>query len=395
MRTIVAISIVTAALLATSCKKTEADGASSAEIQGAFLAKMGGQIVSIGEHKVEVRLFEDGRAEAMVFDGKGDVLAEKDLAKTKVIVHGTSKPTTLAYQRETARFAGEAEGDLAFAPNAAIDIELRVDDVGTKGRLDAPVLLVGPEIGGTLVVSGKHGVELAANADGSFEAIVRDAAGARLSGDANMKVALQIDGKDVPLAWEPGRGRFVGRANADAKVAGKPASIAINGAVVARLPKVAVRAQTSHGGRVITAGEYSIEIVSKGDLVTAYAFDASGAAVGKGDLDLSLRIANGGFVKLAFDPPSASYRANVQGNLDAAAMTVAVRTGTYAAVGALAPDVKANAKAKVEAKAEAKGAANAKVDIKPPTVNAQVKPPTGGAAKATAGAKAGFGIGTR
>ena len=62
----------------------------------------------------------------------------------------------------------------------------------SKGKLETAVLLVGPEMGGTLVVAGKYGVELVAKADGSVEAIVRDAAGARVNGDANVKLAANL-----------------------------------------------------------------------------------------------------------------------------------------------------------------------------------------------------------
>lgn len=287
---------------------------------------------------------------------------------------------------------------------------------------------MGPEIGGTLAVAGKYGVELLARADGTVEAIVHDAAGALVTGDAGAKIEAKLNGADgkahaVALAFDAAKARFVGKVDAGVKLAAGPVDITVNGEAGARLPQLALVAEAKHGGKVLVAGDFSVELVADGNLVSAFVFDASGAAAAKGDLDLAVRLGSGAFVNLAWDAPSASYRAKLDAKVsfDVEPITVAVKAGARAFVGASIPspsvklDAKAGANANVDAKAaaDANAKVGAKADIKvpTPTANVTVKAPTanvnvqapkvnvgtGGAAKtgASATAGAGFNLGTK
>ena len=65
MRTILALSIVSGALLVTGCKPADKAGAppvASGEITtaAAMRLQIGGQLVTVGDHKVEIRVFQDG-----------------------------------------------------------------------------------------------------------------------------------------------------------------------------------------------------------------------------------------------------------------------------------------------------------------------------------------------
>src|SRR5262249_9373811 len=162
-----------------SCKSTEK--AASSEVQGAtsLRAQIGGQLVPVGAHNVELRLFKNGVAEAIVVDARGAAIGEP--AQARGSVHANAKGSArahpavaLAYEPATARFDGKAAVDLEPGP---VDVELRLGEVNARGTLAGPVLLVGPEMGGTLVVAGRHGVELLVRADGAVDAIVHDAAG--------------------------------------------------------------------------------------------------------------------------------------------------------------------------------------------------------------------------
>lgn len=437
MRNIIVISFASAAVLLSACSKSNGDAAASGEVTSAAAMRLeiGGQPVSVGEHKVELRVFADGHVEALVMDARGKAISEPE--KTKLTVHATAKgaPASrtaidLAYDPVLARFTGKAAGkvDLEASP---IDVELRIGDATANGKIDAPVLLVGPEIGGTLFVAGKYGIELAPRADGSVEAIVRHADGARVTADANVKLEATLAAAGgattkVALKWDAPAARFVGKADAATKLAGGPAEIAVDGTVAAKVPRVAVRAEAAHGGRVVVAGDYSVELVAKGDVVTAWVFDASGAAAAKADLDLSLRLANGAFVKLTWDVPSLSYRANIDAaiDFDASPIVVAIKADGKAFAGAALPSIDANAKAaakvkadadaKVEAKvdpkvdakvdtnagakakADAKAKVNApKVEVKPVTVNKSASASAGNGGGANANAKAGFSFGTK
>jgi hypothetical protein len=434
MRTILAISIASAALLVTACKSTDksADPAGSGEITSTAAAmrlEIGGQLVTVGAHNVEVRVFDDGHAEALVLDARGKAISEPEKAKLTLQANAKGTPNAraaidLAYEPTTARFAGKAAGKVDLEPGA-IDVDLKLGDAIAQGKLDAPVLLVGPELGGTLFVAGKYGVEMTVRADGTVDAIVRDAAGVKVSGDAGMKMQAKLAAAggattNVALAWDTPKARFTGKADAAAKLAGGPAEISIDGAVAAKLPTLALRAEAAHGGRVIVAGNYSVELVAKGDIMTAFVFDASGASVAKGDIDLAMRIGNGAFVKLTWDAPNLSYKADIDGKVDfaMAPIAVALKVDAKAFVGASIPrvdvsaDAKAvanvDAKAKVDANASAKAKAdaNAKVNVKAPTVqaNAAIKPvsvtksasASGGTGAGAGGtAKAGFSLGTK
>ncbi len=397
--------------------------------------EMGGQLVDVGPHKVELRVFDNGAGEAIVYDAQGKKLADPAKAKVKLRARAASNAKAnakaggdgtetieLEYQPALARFTGKASGNVDLDP-APIDVEVSVGGQTATGKLEAPVLFVAPEIGGTLVALGTHSVELVADADGEVQAIVRTADGKRLNADANVDVSVKLATKagaeqTVKLKFDPPRMRFVGRADAGVELAAGPAEIAIGAAASARLPKLALRAEAKHGGRLVVAGDYSVELVAKGDVVGAFVFDASGAAVTKADLDLSLRVGNGAFVKLSWDAPSLSYRADVDSKIDFAVTPVAlsVKAGADVYVGALVPrvNVDANVAARADLDAKAKAAANAnakaKVEVKPPPIQpvkvevnksasagakAGANAGAGAGASAGAGAKAGFSLGTR
>lgn len=422
MRTLIVVSLASAAVFLTACTKSNGDAPASGEVTAAAAMRLeiGGQHVAVGENKVELRVFADGHVEALVIDARGKAIAEPE--KAKLTVHATAKgaPASrtaigLAWDPVLMRFAGKAAGkvDLEAAP---IDVDLKIGEASANGKLDAPVLLVGPEIGGTLFVAGKYGVEIAPRVDGSVEAIVRNAAGVKIDGDAKVKLEASLaaaggGNTKVVLAWDAPSARFLGKADASAKITGGPAEISIDGAIAAKLPRLAVRADAAHGGRVVVAGDYSVELVAKGDLVNAFVFDASGAAVAKADLDLSMRLGNGAFVKLTWNAPSLGYRADIDGKMDFAMqpIVIAIRADAKAFVGASLPspsvDVKAKAEAKAEAKVDAKADAKAdakvdakakvnapKVDVKPISVN---KNASAGAGNGAASAKAGFSLGTK
>ena len=81
MRTIVVLALAsTALLLTTSCNKAAdkpSDPTANGEVAAAapFTFAIGGQLIDVGAHKVELRVFAEGRAEARVLDARGKELA--------------------------------------------------------------------------------------------------------------------------------------------------------------------------------------------------------------------------------------------------------------------------------------------------------------------------------
>ncbi|WP_394824832.1 hypothetical protein [Pendulispora albinea] len=431
MRTVLVVSVALLSLSAASCnKKSEpaTDTASApasasvaapasappppaapAEASANAIARsdIGGQVVRVGEHQVELRLFANGFA-----DAQGAFLDEK--SKAKLVVHANAAANahplvTLAYEPALGRFAVHGASKAQLTPGP-LDIELHLGKAVSKGRLDAAVLLTGPQMGGTLFVAGKHGVELDVRADGRVEALVADASGARINGGAGVELEVKLAGADgqahaVKLAWDEAKARFAGQVDASVKLAAGPADVLLNGELAARLPTFALRAEAKHGGQVLVAGEYSVELVAKGPAVQAFVFDASAAPIAKGDLALSLRAGAGAFTKLAWDAPNLAYRAKLRApiDLDVSPILIGIRADAKAFVGASIPTVRADANAKLDAKAklptakvDAKAGAGAKAsaNIKVPKIEVS-KSASASAGSGGASAKAGFSFGAK
>src|SRR5688572_27819436 len=154
------------ALTLTSCKSAEKSGEAarldeSKSEPAAARAQFGGQLVRVGSHTVEVRLFRHGLAEAALVGAGSAAIA--DPSKVALALRANAKSSggadartaiQLAYDASMARFTGKAAGGVELAPGP-VDVELRVGDAMAVAKLEAPVLLVGPELGGALVVAGK------------------------------------------------------------------------------------------------------------------------------------------------------------------------------------------------------------------------------------------------
>jgi hypothetical protein len=313
----------------------------------------------------------------------------------------------------------------------------------TAGAIRAPAVApVQARIGGTVIAAGDYAVEVLLQANGRLEALVMDAKGALLGSPDRVKLALGVQTKagaqaKIDMKWDPPKARFVGEAAAGVELAPGAVDVTLDidgktsaGAAV----MVALSAGAIHGGQVIVAGEYSVELVPQGEVVYAFAFDASGKAHAAGNLDLALELGGKSFA-LTWDAPSMSYKATLDAGieLDAKPVVLKLAAGGKLALGAVASfnaDARANIDAALYAKAKLEGDVRAKaaaaLDVKTPEVSAKisrakaagasakanVRVPeptvkasatksasasagTGTGAKASAGAKAGFSFGTK
>jgi hypothetical protein len=330
-----------------------------------------------------------------------------------------------------------ADAKVGVAAEAGADAKASAD---AKAGVDAAVHAAAaaelePQIGGTIVAAGEHNVEVLAFVDGRIEAVVLDAEG-RLVADAGAKLGVKVtlaaegDAKAVvALKWDPPSARFVGRVEAGVVLVPGPLEVALEvdgKASIGTLARLGLAAEASHGGQIMVAGDHSFEVVAQGELVHAYAFDASAKAHAAGDLDLSLELDGGAKLDLEWDPPSASYKGKIEGKLDLEAKPLVVRVtangkvvvaavASFAASNELAlkgkldasadvrpPDVKADAHAGGKAGAAAKGSAKASGSAKAggsgdASIGGKASAKIGGGAKAGAKAggkaKAGFKIG--
>jgi hypothetical protein len=426
------IIVCAAVVLVTGCEETkpEADGSgveataagsasaqaaasADAEASAAVSAQMGGSVVAVGEHFVELLLFERGVAEAWVLDARGKLVAEPADFKLRLKQAGEAEASIeMAWSEPDGRFSGSVAGEAKLS-TGEITIELEIDGKVATGVLAQVVLLAGPTFGGVLLVAGKYGAEVAAEAGGAVEVQLAGADGAVIEG--GLEVAANVEGaagtmQRVALEWDADLGRFRGQAKADAKLAAGPFVLLVGGKFAARLPKLALRAEATHGGYVVMVGELSVELVADGALVAAFVVDASGKAHVDGNLELVLQLGGGALVKLDWDAPSASYRAKLDADvdLDLQPVRLVVKAGAKVSVGAFAagslsakakldaklgiPAVKVDLGASADVKADVKAGAKAKANVKVPEVKADAKAKAG-ASGGKAKAKAGFSIG--
>jgi hypothetical protein len=168
------------------------------------------------------------------------------------------------------------------------------------------------------------------------------------------------------------------------------------------LARIALSAKAKHGGIVMTAGEYSVElVVSSPKLVQAFVVDASGKAHVKGDLKLGLAVAGAPALKLEWNAGCGCYQAEVDAKVDLQSQPIKLEVGGQGRVrvaGVASPKARAGAAADVKARADlpapklrADAKAKAGATVKPPSVNLSVGKKGG----AKASGKAGISLGTK
>lgn len=393
MRHLTALIVTFAAVVGCKADGGDAPGSATAQSSGAAAsgstqvaaapaeARMGGQVVVVGAHNVELKLNERGLVEAWVFDASGKLVAD---AQTKLSLRQPtgSAAVECAFDATSLRLVGRGRREARFT-SAPIELELSLaGGASAKATLEAPVLLSGPRMSGALVAAGKYSVELAVDANGKIQALLRDAAGELV--DGKQKLELKIGVVTVALAWD-GAAKFVGQAEAGVDFAAGPISILIDGNVAAKLPRLAIRAEAKHEGRLVAVGGYTLELVAEAGALIAYVFDVKGAAHAAGDLDISIQV-GGAVHKLAWDALTLVYRVAFDGDIEAE-LTAVVKAGAEVYVGVSPPTVKARADIDLDAEPEVDVDAKAKAKVEATVPTPHVK------AEAGAGASTGSGKG--
>jgi hypothetical protein len=370
-------------------------------------ARIGGQVLVVGDHSVEVLLHQSGLVEAVVSDASGKLVS--DGVGLSVIASNKAharQDLALAFLPARARFEGQAKAGIELA-SGPLELSLSLNGKTAKASLAGAVAVKGPEFGGTVLTLGDHSAEVLLRTNGEILAFVRDAAGAAVDARAGLELNANVRvtggaSESVALHFDAARKCFAGHVKAGVELVPGSFELSLSGkagAAVGHLEAVALRVEASHGGNVVVAGDYSVELVQQGREVAAFVFDASGKAVAAADLDLKLQLAGGPSLGLSWDAPSASYRGNLSAGLalDTSPITLALSAGGRAFVGAAAslhaiaetrldpPRVDVDAKLGADAKlaAGAKAAAGAKLAV--PDVKANL---TAGANKAASAAAA-------
>lgn len=452
---LISLSILSAGTLRV-CGKDDAGGAAvtasaeaaasaSPSVKASVAPRLGGNVVAVGDFFVEVALHRSGAVQALVLDGAGKASSAGVKLSVTASAKGSAKEKVeLAFDAPHACFQGQARAG-AELTSGPIEVALEVGGKAFSGSLALAAVLPEARFGGQVLAAGSFAAEVLVSADGDVRAYVFDASGAELEGDAGAKFKVRLQAKggarhEVALAFDPPRASFVGKVGAGVELEPGPLEFVAEakGQVhVGALERVALRVAASHGGAVLAAGDFSVELVANGPELQAFVFDAGGKAHVAGDLDLSVAVgANAGSsLKLVWDPPSLSYKARAAAGLDLAVQPLRLKlvaagkayagavasikaaAGLNASAGlkakldadvdaklAAAADAKLNAGADLKAKVQApdvKAKAAAAAKVEPPKLNVSLTKSAGasagGGAKAGAGAKAsgGFSLGTK
>jgi len=186
--------------------------------------------------------------------------------------------------------------------------------------------------GGHVTKVGDNLVEVVVHKNGHVHAWVTDLEGKTIASPAKAKVKVKLAAKggakpEVALAWQEPEGRFVGKADAGVDLEAAPIEVALDLDGKARtgaIAEVALVGEAEHGGNVVAAGNYSVELlVAPKGKVEAFVKTAAGAKVdGSANLDLKVKVPDvsgkAHVVALAWAPARARFEGKVDGDVELA-----------------------------------------------------------------------------
>lgn len=404
--------------VAAGCNKqpVQSSGGSEAEVQAAATAKaegnvaaklqaliprLGGSLLALGDHQLELAIHQDGLVEALLFDGSGKLVSEPATKSMTVELQAkgdTDPKVEIAWDPAQARFVGRADAKAELVPEP-VAVTANIGAKAEQGKLTDYALLSTPRYGGTVLAAGKYQTELIAHPDGQLAAFVTNAEGAAVDADAKASLEASV-GADpaVKLAWSPAHACFLGRLDSKVKLGEAPIKLALNAdgkTHIGGLGRLAVTAKAGHDGAVVMAGEFPVELTVNGEFLEARVLDASGKA--SADAELGLKVLAGAKadheLALAWHAPCACYRVKVDAGLRLDSSPIRLQltqrgrlfTGAALSLQA-AHDVNLGAKGKLGASAELGGKAP-DLDAKA-TLDPNAKANLGAAAAVNANANA-------
>lgn len=396
-------------------------GSAAADAKVALAAaRIGGTVASAGAFSVELAVHQNGLVEAVVSDAQGKLVSEGvKLTAAVQAKGGAAENVELGFSPARARFAGQAKAGVELKAGP-VDVTLDVAGKTAGCKVSVAALLPEPRLGGHVLAAGAFSAEVFVSTNGEVRAFIKDSANADVKGGAaaTFKAIVTAQGgarEEIALSFDAPHACFAGKAKAGVQLTPGPLELVVDakvGAGVGRLESIGLSVDASHGGQVLAVGDYSIELVVKGQEISAFAFDAAGKAHVAGDLDLKLNVGAGAGTTLAlkWDAPSLSYVGNAAANLSLALQPIRVSLlasgkAFVGAVASLSAGAKANLKADVDVRSDAKLAAGAKlsadakasaakaasasIKVTPPKLNVSASQSASAGTKAGAGAKAG------
>lgn len=188
-------------------------------------ARIGGTVIPAGDHAVEVLVHGDGLVEALVMDGKGELIAEPPSVKLAVTAEakGGARPRIdLKWDPIRARFVGRAAAGVELVPGN-VDVALDVKGVASIGHMANVALAVGATHGGQVIMVGNYSVELVSKR-GFVQAFVFDASG-KASVDGKLDLKLDIGGRPVVLAWDAASLSYGAKLDAGMDIEARPVAL--------------------------------------------------------------------------------------------------------------------------------------------------------------------------
>ncbi|MAQ18820.1 MAG: hypothetical protein CMN30_28990 [Sandaracinus sp.] len=253
----------------------DAPTATTAESPGLFdalLSRMGGVVVPTTDEDLFVEIIPevDGKISALVLDEDGEIQQGGAAVQVQVAGNdGTPHPVTLQWDAVAGRYVGQVEGDVELSTGPMAVTVTRDGEEPAVGQVPMVATAPTPTHGGRVVVAGEYAAEVVPAGDGTIHAYV-DGPEVGAGGAAAVQVEVQgTDGAPHPvvLAYDADAHHYVGRLEGEVRVAPGPLGFTVirdGRPRRTRLHRV-VAVGPQHGGDVVVAGEYAVEVVPSAD----------------------------------------------------------------------------------------------------------------------------------
>ncbi len=299
--------LIALALLAPVCSddKEEARGSAEGEAQAQVevQAQFGGQLIAVGDYRVELLPYQQGRIEAAVYNGQGAMVGADGnlrLVATVPTAAGAEATFNMGWDSVVGHFV--AQSDKALKPGK---VKLKIAgeaegaaqaDAAAQGNAEAEadlaVVIPPARIGGEALIAGDYAAEVRVSKDGLLEVALSDSKGMPVQAaiDAALKAEFAFEGggtQTMDLAWH-------------APSLSYRASLGANADLLAKLPQAsmalkaqgteidwvghrvvgALQADSEFGGIVAVAGDHTVEVLPAADgRINAFVYDAQGKLV--------------------------------------------------------------------------------------------------------------------
>jgi len=215
-------------------------GSSAAQGSGAAQAQLslitptlGGSVLVVGDHQVELAVFENGQVQGLVYTVGGQALAPLALPKVTAALRtrgGGQHEAALAWDAPHACLQGRAALDAALVAEP-IEVSLDVGGQVVKAALVDYAILPFARFGGSVLAVGGYAVELVAKPD-LVAAYVLDASGKAQGGtDFSLQLRLGADaGTTLDLKWDPVRASYTASLDGKLDLTAQPLRLALTAA---------------------------------------------------------------------------------------------------------------------------------------------------------------------